>query len=387
MATAEGTVYQRGDGRWVASLTHYDALGRKIRSSKYAKTKTEARVLLREMRTRAGESLAVADSTETFATFLDRWLEVTLPASSRRPSTQEFYASLLRNHVIPQLGSIRLRDLTPLRIEGLMLELQRGQGRPKPLAQNTRRGVYDALANALDTAVREQLIARNPARQIDRPVKARSQGQTFSPDQVKALIDAAEQHTDSRVRRYAPLVTLVAYTGVRIGEALALRWQDLDLKRGEMRIAATVVSSKREGLTRQEFPKTASGVRVVPILPAVARALSQQRVQQARERLIAGEAWADLDLVFSNQIGGLIDRRNADRPFHAIKTKAGVQHGMWHAFRHAAATTLIAAGVPMPVVSEILGHSSITVTIDLYFTGTTELMRDGMTTGFAAYAT
>ena len=311
----------------------------------------------------------VTESSVTVAAHIERWISATLAASDRRPSTREGYRILLRRHVVPHIGGRRLRDLTPGDVEALTLLLS------ESLAPSTVRQTYTALRLVLDTAERDGLVRRNVAALVDRPRVPKREAVAFTPGQVAALRAAAARH------RFAPLLDLVAFTGLRIGEALALRWQDVDSD--QLRVTATLTRGEH-GMERTN-PKTEAGWRIVPLVPEAAAALRARKTTLAGERLRAGSAWTDNGLVFTTEAGTPLDDRNALRWFHRIRAKAGIEAGSWHSLRHAAATELLQAGVPMPTVSAILGHGSITVTVDLYGHVGAGHMAEEMTRGLAGY--
>ena len=159
---------------------------------------------------------------------------------------------------------------------------------------------------------------------------------------------------------HEPLIVFVANTGCRIGEALALRWDDVDLDNS----TATI----RRSSTTSETTKTAAGVRTVPLLPEVVAALKARRSQQRADRLKMGPGWADAEgLVFTTGAGTPVDAHNARRSLRLVLRKAGLPTDRpWHTMRHSLATRLLNRGVPMPVVAQILGHASIRTTVDTY---------------------
>lgn len=401
----EGSVYRRADGRYVASVRYTDDKGAKRRATVYGKTEREARQRLREMLRRVEDGGAVVDSGITLAEWCERWLTVTLPASNRRRTTQQTYSALVRTHVIPNLGRHRLRDLTPAHVEGWVVEL--GAKR----SPSTVRQAHGLLVVILDAAVRHELIRRNVAKAVDRPAKPRTEATHYTSDEVALL------RRMSAGDRLEPFLTLTAFTGLRKGEVLALRWSDVDVEGERPSLRVTGTLSRIGGSLVRTEPKTAAGRRSVPLVPVAVEALKDARRAQTRERLAAGPAWSDSDYVFTTEVGTPVDPRNALRWFYGVRERArrelmatddrcshdpelvkggkacprcGRQPsdylgGALHTFRHSAATVLLSSGVPMPMVKDVLGHSSISVTVDMYGHLAPSVIADAMSASLAGY--
>ena len=168
----------------------------------------------------------------------------------------------------------------------------------------------------------------------------------------------------------------MAHTGLRIGEALALRWQDVDLDKATLTVTGTLYRVGRH-LERSDRPKTRGSIRSIPLTRAVVEELRGHRRRQDTERAALGPAWAEYGLVFTTEIGTPIDHSNALRWFKGRAAEVDVT-ATFHTLRHSAATTLMAAGVPLPVISRVLGHSSVRVTGDIYAHVSTEHTRDAV---------
>lgn len=364
---------RRKDGRYVATLRYTDESGRARRLSVYGKTPTETKARLREAQRRVEDGGPVVESSMTVGEWCERWVTVTLPTSGRRPTTQELYASLVRTHLVPALGAHRLRDLTVAHVEDWIADLG------KRRSASTTRQAHGLLSVILDAAVRHELVRRNVAKGTDRPAKPRKEARHYTSEEVGAIRSAAEG------RRLEHYLTLLAYTGMRRGEALALRWSDLDLdaERPSLRITATL--SRVEGRLERTPPKTKAGRRTVPLVPVAVEALRDQRRRQAKDRLAAGPAWEDSGYVFTTEIGTPVDPRNVLRWFYTVRDAAGITGGSLHTFRHSAATVLLASGVPMPMVKDVLGHSSIAVTVDMYGHLAPSVVADAMAESLAGY--
>ena len=211
----------------------------------------------------------------TVAAWLERWRTTTLAVSDRAPATRSLYDSLSRKHLEPAaIGRTSLGRLRPHHVEALILALREAK-----LSDSTIRSVYTVLRLALDGAVRDGLLARNPAAQVGRPGVKRREAKYLPADMVTAVLRAAS------ASRYYPALVLIAGTGIRRGEAAALAWDAVDLDAGTMRIAATM--SRVDGQLVTTEPKTERSRRTVPLSRALVAVLKQNRKTQLEERLRA----------------------------------------------------------------------------------------------------
>jgi integrase len=276
------------------------------------------------------------------------------------------YAGVARIHIVTSsLANLTLDRIRPSHVEGWVVELRR-----KGLAESTIRSAYTILHAVLDTAVRDGALASNPAAAIRRPRVTAKEAAHLTPAQVAALLRAAEGS------RYAPMFALLVHTGLRRGEALALQWADVDFARSLLRVRGTL--SRIDGGLLITEPKTAKSKRFVPISEPAARLLRQVQDSQAEERRLAGSAWRQTGFVFTTELGEPCDPRNALRALRVAATKAGLPHAGLHTLRHSAASVMLTRGVPLKVVSEILGHSSIAITGDIYGHVSPDVSRQAM---------
>jgi len=346
---------QRKDGRWQVSLRYIDADGTAKRTTVTGKTQKEARDKAKEVRQRLDKRQPPRDVRKTVGTFAAEWLGSTLEVSDRKDSTKQLYASLAKSHIVSdRLGTIPLDQLTPRRIEAWVSAL-----RASGLSASTIRSTYTVLRAILDTAVRDRSIAENPAVVIRRPRVEHHEAEYLSPVQVRALLAAAES------TRYAALFTLMVNTGLRRGEALALHWADVDADQKALRVRGTL--TRIGGSLTVTEPKTTKSRRLVAMSPVVEALLRGVKVGQRQERLTAGSQWRATGFVFTTELGDPCDPRNALRALKVAAGKAGLPATVGlHTLRHSAASVMLMNGVPLKVVSEILGHSSIAITGDIY---------------------
>jgi len=352
----EGSVYQRRDGRWCAAIVADDpATGRRKRTVLYGKTRREAIDKLKAATERADAGKPVRDAKTTVAAWLEHWRGSTLKASPRKESTKALYAYVCERHLeAGPFGGLTLDRLRPSDIEALLLAL-----RDRGLSASSARSAYTVLRSALDGAVRDGLLRHNPAAVVARPAMPRKEARHLSPDQVAALLNAA------KTSRYHPAFVLLAATGLRRGEALALTWADVDLDTGVLRVRGTL--ARVGGQLTVTPPKTAKSRRTLRLAPAIVAALRAHRRVQAAERIKAANIWHDSGFVFTTEWGQPISPDNLLRALKTAASRAGLPQWVHvHTLRHSAATMLLEAGKGLKTVSEMLGHSSVSVTGDVY---------------------
>jgi integrase len=351
---AQGQLIERGEDRWLVRVyAGRDSRGRRnyvnqtVRGSK----KEAQRVLTKLLGARDSGTLVRA-SRETVRAYLERWLD-TWAKPRLRIRTHQSYRWLMERYVLPVLGDLRLSQLTPADIQHLYNRMAEGG-----LSTRTIRYTHSVLRSALVQAVRVNLIVRNPADLTEPPRLVRREMKALGPVEAAAFLKAA------RDDRWYAFWLLLLTSGLRPGEALGLKWSDLDGSR--IRVQRVLVPGSR-GRWRLEEPKTAKSRRVVALPESVARGLQAHRRQQAEERLRAGELYQDHGLVFATSTGTPPNYRGLVLShFDPILKRAGLPPHRPYDLRHSAATLLLAMGEHPKVVSERLGHSSVTITLDTY---------------------
>lgn len=330
------------------------------------RTRKEVKDKLDKARGRLTAGSPIKDAKTTVGDWLAYWRTTGLAASDRKESTKVLYANLSRKHVEPEpFGAIRLDLLKPTNIDALMLAMRAarkpGRGEDadpvRALSDSTIRQVYTVLRAGLDGAVRDGLLARNPAATVKRRGVARTETRHLDASEVAAVLKAAE------ASRYHAALALIASTGLRKGEALALRWDHIDLDGGSLKVVSTL-SRIGKRLVISE-PKTAKARRVIPLSPAVVTLLRRHRTTQKADQLKAGEHWTDSGLVFTTEFGTPVDPRSFLRVMEVAAKAAGVSAGV-HTLRHSIAVGWLESGVHIKAVADLLGHSSIAVSGDVY---------------------
>ena len=322
------------------------------------KTKREARAAEAEALRRIRDGMFVEPSRLTVGAYLT---EMWLPSmnSQVRGTTLGGYRHNVRAYIVPRLGDIPLQRLTTARVGAFYGELAASGGQHgRPLSPKTVRYVHTTLRRALRDAVADGLVARNVAAQA-RPPRARPvEMHTWTATQVGIFLASVRDH-----RLYAAWL-LLATLGLRRGELLGLRWQDVDTDAGRIAVRRTLVMVS--GKPALAEPKTAKGRRSITLAPDVADALRRHRAQQAAERLAWGAGWTDSGLVVTTEDGRPMHPETFSGMFGRLAARAGLPPIRLHDLRHSTASILLARGVHPKVVSELLGHATIALTLDTY---------------------
>lgn len=361
----EGSVYQDADGRWrgVADFGWVDGKRRR----KYVRASTQGEVLarLRQIR-READAGVVADDRITVGQFLARWLSVNAPGTVSG-STLDDYSHTVRLHLEPTLGRKRLSQLTVADVDAVWAAKREAGYKP-----NSVRIMRAVLRRALGQAEREGLVQRNVAAISQPPRVSQPEGRSLTIEQARALLDTARGE-----QLEAAYLLLLSY-GLRRGELLGLAWADLDVDAGTLAVRQAVrkrKTARREDGTyvggtsnRIELAelKTRRSRRTLFLTEGVVEALHAHRDRQELLRTEAGALWVESGLIFTSVIGTPMDPDNFAKQFVRLCESAGLGHWHPHEARHSAASVMLAQGVPLEVVSEVLGHSSISITKDVY---------------------
>ena len=363
----EGSLFQQPNGSWVGRILFEDPVTGLIRKAQVTgKTKSGASSQLKAMRTRIEQGVSAKDDGVPFGVFTSRWVESSLAASDRKASTKALYAGLARTHILgSELGKTPLKRLRPTTVERFVTQL-----RAKGLSDSSVRQIYTVARAVGDAAVRDGSLGRNPFAAIRRPKVAPTEANYLSPAEVTALLSAAQG------TRYGVLFELLVNTGLRRGEALALRWQDVDLKDRTLRVRGTL--ARVDGDLQVTDTKSAKSRRTVPLSAPAVDVLTRVKHRTAFERRRAAQLWVDSGFVFVTDVGQPCDPRNALRALRVAAKAAGLDRVGLHTLRHSAASLMLSNGVPITVVSQILGHSGISITVDVYGHVAPDVSRDAV---------
>jgi integrase len=348
----EGSITLRKDGRWMARPTIHTPDGIK-RPSIYGKTREEARQQLAKIIAERDSGLVFDAKNLTVGEYLDRWLRDSV-RDTVRPSTYERQEQLVRLHIKPALGRLKLKSLTPAHVQGLYRDRM-----DSGLSPATVHKIHVVLHKALSQAVRWSLIPRDAAEAVKAPRPAPDEIRPLNREQVNALLEGV------RANRLEALYVLAVTTGMRQGELLGLKWEDVDLNKCVVRIRHTL--TRTGSRLRLGEPKTKKSRRTIQLTGRALEALRAHRKRQLEERMVHAGLWEENDLVFATQVGTFINPSNLRRrSFKPLLEKANLPPIRFHDLRHTAATLLLIQGVHPKYVQELLGHATISITLDTY---------------------
>jgi len=350
----EGSIYKLGDGRWAAAVDLGWSEGQRRRKVVTGKTRTEVATKLKAVLNAAGAGLPIPSDRLTVAAFLDRWLTQTAKPALR-PRTFESYAMVVRRHLTPAIGRKSLAKLSPDDVQAYCnRKIEEG------LSERTVQYHHAILRRALEQATRWGLTARNVAKLVTPPRVEREEVRPLDGNQTRALLEA------SRGTRLEALYAIAVSMGLRQSEALGLTWGAVDLHAGTLTVRRSL--QRYGGEYHLDEPKTRKSWRTLPFPAPVVELLKAHRARQLEERLAIGPAWdASWDLVFCMEDGTPLSARSVVRDFKATLTRAGLPAATrYHDLRHGAASFALATGTPLKVVQELLGHSTISITADVY---------------------
>ena len=350
----EGSIYRRrSDGMWIGAVTvGYDDKGRMRRKTVSARTKKSVIERKRKLQQQLDEGLPPPDDLITVKTLFDRWFNDVM-RHRIAGSALDNYRTIANLHIIPVLGRRRVNKVTVRDVDSL-LSAKIDQG----YSVSTVRRIRAVLVQALKQAVKWGIAPQNVAAMTDGPKMQRIEARSLTPDQARTLVRVAKGD-----RLGACYVTMLAL-GLRRGEALGLRWDDVDLNAGIVTVRRSL--QRTGGKLVVGDVKTAKSRRSINLPDPVKKALKAHKTRQAKDRLAAGSDWSDTGFVFTTKLGTPVDPRNLYRDLRKFTEKAGL--GAWHPheLRHSAASIMLAQGVPLETVSDVLGHSSIRMTADVY---------------------
>lgn len=366
---ADGAVYRTADG-WRGVVDLGWSGGKRKR--KYVRGRTQRDVLVK-MRPLV-EAARSGSLRSTRSPRLDEWMATYLDevaASSVRPSTLSRYRQEVRLYISPALGRMTLERIEPQHIARFYREQLRR------LSPGSVRRLHALLRRSFTVAIRWGLATSNPVTMVDPPPLQQQPVDPLRLDEVRSLLSAA-----ARTPLHARWL-IAATLGLRQGEALGLRWDDIDFVRSQIQVRRAL-QRRSDGALELVAPKTVRSRRTVPLPARTVRTLAEHRRRQDETRRTAGDHWQEYGLVFTTRTGGPISPRNDYRAFQRLLTRAGLRRVRLHDLRHTAASLLLQQGVHPRVVMEILGHSQISLTMNTYSHVVPESVRQATDTVEAA---
>ncbi|WP_432013761.1 site-specific integrase [Streptomyces cucumeris] len=345
-----GSIWQRKDGRYEGRVYVPQPDGTRKRKTIYGNTWDECDEKRQELVRRDRQGIPTPSRSAKLSEWLPYWLEEHIRPHRKR-TTYIKYEMHVRLYLVPQLGTRRLESLTTANVRR-MLKAVTAQA-----SAATAKEAHRVLRTALTTACREELISRNVAQLVPAPRVEPRELRPRSLDETLTFLEA------TRSDPLHPAFVLAVALGLRRGEILGLHWRDVDLDRRTLTVRTQL---QRGGNELYEDITKNRRARTIPIPLMCVAPLRWQRLRQATQRTAAGKDWQDSDYVFTTRSGRPIEPRNLNRSFERIAESAGLPRVRLHDTRHGCASLLFAAGVAPRVVMEILGHSQIAVTMNVY---------------------
>jgi integrase len=351
----EGSITRhKKSGLYMARYTVETPAGPK-RKTIYGKKRENVAEKLADALSDRNKGIVFDDENMTVTEFFDRWLSDAVRGTVRE-STYSRDKYLMVNHIKPALGRLKLKNLNALHLQGLYRErLDAG------LSGSTVQKIHHVIHKALTQAVRWDLIPRNPADSVKAPTPAPKEMHPLSAGEARKLLDAA------RGDRLEALYVLAVHTGMRRGELLGLKWEDVDLDGQTVRVRRTLTRIDNGRRLALGEPKTRKSRRTVRLTQKAVEALRSHRKRQLEEKLRVGGLYQDQGLVFAGEAGGFINPSNLrQRSFAPLLKRAGLPQITFHDLRHTCASLLFQKNVHPKFVQELLGHVSVAITLDTY---------------------
>lgn len=377
-AHGEGAITKRKDGRWQVMVDAGYVDGKRKRLYAYTKTQREAVDALADLKKKARIYSQHNSEIRTVEQYLNYWLD-SVVAKSRAPKTLEIYRVTMVTHVIPILGKKKVDSVTRIDVQRM---LDRIAEKPKHKAKPDENGtvprigtrsvenVRTVLRTAFNHAIKLGLIHDNPVEHTTIQRVVQKDRQALTVEQAQSLL--AEVGDD----RFEALYVLAAVYGLRRGECLGLRWSDIDEQSSEIRVRQQViVVDSRPTISPL---KTRASIRTLPLLGFVKEALDRRRDHQATEKLLASTRWQEHGLVFTSAVGTPYQPANLRKRWLEHLEGAGLPEVPFHSLRHTAASFLVALNVHPRVAMEILGHSNIKTTMEVYSHAQQSGMREAL---------
>jgi len=351
-----GQIIKRGDKTWLVRIfTGRDAKGKRRYFNKTIHgTKRDAQKYLTAAQRDKDLGVFVEPAMLPLTDYLNKWLE-TVARARVRERTFEGYEWLLRRYVVPKLGARRLADVQALDVQTLYNDLLKNG-----ISAKTIRNLHQVFSSALTQAVRWKMLAQNPCALVELPRRERKEMRCLSGEEVSRFLQMARED-----KWFAAFLVAIE-TGMRPEEYLGLQWKDVDFERSVVTVRRALVWRKGGGFIFTE-PKTARSRRSIPLSAPTLETLRKHRSKQAEERLKLGADYVNHNLIFATELGTpLLWRNLTRRHFKPLLKKTGLPDVRLYDLRHTCATLLLSAGENPKVVSERLGHASVTLTLDTY---------------------
>lgn len=387
----EGSIRKRANGTWEGRYSDgRNDNGRQIQRSVYGKTRKEVAEKLNAVLYQKQCGSYVTPNNILVQDWLDQWLK-NYAVISIRPSTYINYEGYVHNHIIPAFGKIPLQDITPVIVQNFYnqkFESGRADGKGG-LSAKTIRNMHNMLHQAFEQAKINGIIMNNPADGAVIPRQEKKEMRVLSVQEQKALLKVLHLH------RLGFAILFDLATGLRIGELCALKWSDVNFNKRTIKISRTLQRIKKSKLEQiygekttaiiEGNVKTNSGFREIPLPDKIFEKLLLHRQKQIEEMEYYKDFYTDKGYIFTMPLGTCVEPHTMRDAFEFLLKEADIKHANFHALRHTFATRAIENGVNVKTLSDILGHSQVQITMDLYCHTSLDLMRDSMDKMSALY--
>ena len=364
-ANGEGNIRKRKDGRWEGRFTagHDPATGKQIIKNVLGKTQTEVKEKLKKALVEAGQVDFTKSGKHTVGAWRDEWFE-NVAKIKVRPSSHQTYKGYIDNHIKPNIGNIPLEKLTTMDLQKFYRKLLtkgrveriESKEQPQGLSAKTVRNINQVISSAMDLAVAQKIIPANPTNACELPKVEHQEMQTIPAEQLQAFLDEA------RATGVYEMYYIELATGLRRGELLGLKWQDIDWKNGIIKVRRQV--ARVDGQIVEAPLKTKNSYRAVTI--------SQQAIEVLKEQ----KRKTNDQYVFPSPNGGPISPDSVNNMLGRVLERAGIPKVRFHDRRHTFATIALQNGVDIKTVSGMLGHFSAGFTLDTYAHVTTSAQKE-----------
>lgn len=383
----EGSIRKRPNGTWEGRYS--DGVtpdGKQIQRSVYGKTKQEVAEKLHTIFYQKQQGIYVTPTKFLVKDWMIDWLH-NYAHITVRPSTYISYEGYIYNHIIPYIGDLPIQKLTPPLVQNFynnryLSGRTDGKG---GLSSKTLRNMHNMFHQAMEQAKINGLIMQNPTDNAIIPKSPKKEMRVLSVEEQLRLLSVTHLH------RLGFAIKFDLATGLRIGELCALKWTDLNCQKKTIKISRTLQRIKTNQLEREELDgsesmtmvvegdvKTSSGFREIPILDKIWMELMMHQQAQQQEYMTLGVPILNDGYVFSMPFGTCVEPSTMRDALNYLLTAAGIEHANFHSLRHTFATRAIEAGIPVKTLSDILGHSQVQITMDLYCHSSIDHMRDSM---------
>lgn len=359
----EGTIAKRKNGKWAGAIVvGRNSDGSLNRKWFYGDTRKEVADKMQPVLASIQKGEYIEQSSMLFSDWLDTWL-TQYKKLAIKLTTYDSYEINIRYHIKPKMGHIKLKDIRTFDIQKFINDTYDNEASTALL-----RKLKNIVHGSLKQAVINQLIIRNPCEGIILPKHVQKEVRAFSKEEEKSFL---QNLGDDRL---ATAFKLDMVSGLRVGELLGLSWKNVDLDNGIIKVRQTLIRIKDRSKNAQrsnkyiidDSTKTAAGRRNVPIPKAAVQMLKEHKEKQEAEKQVAEGLYEDNDLLFCTALGNRYIPRNVGRSFVRLTAKAGITGVNIHSLRHTYATRLFEKGVPAKTVSELLGHTNVSHTLNIY---------------------